>query len=434
MRNLSAAYLLALLAFVSACTSSPDPSPNVVDPAAITIQPAVATIYPGVPITLLITGGTGSYVVASDNQGTIPIAVAGVGHELTVIANPVSADTVVNLTVRDTGTAPAKTATLTVRPGTIANAVTITPSSSACQPAGTNPPPVICSGGEALVTATISQAGIPLPARGMRFEVVSGEVRFITTPVGVTPEVLSTTLLTSSDQLGLARVRLRVLANAPDQNALIQITDPETLAYQRVVVQVRQFTGTGNPPFFAVPSSLTFTGPFIGRCAENAGTDIAIFGGLPPYTVVNANGVIAISPTNSFVGASGGTFSARTFGATCFTNAPVTITDSAGRTIIVTISNVEGTQPAPAAPISLSPATLTLGCMQTGSVAVVGGTTPFAAGANSGLVTLAVTDRTVSVTRAGPPGPGAGSTAVTLSVTDGTSVGTAVVTVPTTCP
>ncbi len=427
LRRLPAAALCALATVLAACGGSPGPSPNVVDTTAITVLPASATIYPGGVTTLRITGGTGSYLVASDNQAVVPIVTTtAVGRQLTVVANPVSADTTVTLTVRDTSTTPRATVTLTVRPGTIANAVTIVPASNACEPA-------ICSGGEALVTATISQAGIPLPGRLVRFDVVSGDVRFIVSPPGTTGEVLALSTTTTSDQAGLARVRLRVLANVPNQTALIQITDPETGSLLRIAVNVRQFTGTGNPVFFAIPESVTFRGQFIGQCAGNSvATDFVIFGGTPPYNVVNANGAIFVSP--NVVQASGQAFTARLVGSPgCFTDLPITITDAAGRTIVVRVSNVEGTNPAPAAAVGLSPTSVTIGCGQSASFVITGGTTPFSASSNNGLVTAAVAERTVTVERQ-PGGTGMGNMTTTITVTDGTAPATGSVISPATCP
>ncbi len=70
------------------------------------------------------------------------------------------------------------------------NDVTITPSatqSASCSPA-------LCSGGDAEVTVTISQGGIPLAARGVRFEVVSGRLHASSiAAAGIAPEPLGDT-------------------------------------------------------------------------------------------------------------------------------------------------------------------------------------------------------------------------------------------------
>lgn len=423
------AVLLAFSTLIAGCGGSVGPSPVVVDPLTITVQPASAVIYPGVATTLVITGGTGSYSVVSDNQAVVPIVSPATGHSLTVIANPVSADTVVNLSVRDTGTAPQKTVVLTVRPGTIANSITVAPVSTACAPA-------ICTGDEALITATISQAGIPLPARGVRFDVISGDVRFIGTPLNTTPDAMSQ--ITVSDAAGVVRVRMRVLPGVADQTALIQITDPETLAFQRVAITIRQNPGPGGTSFFVVPSSLTFTGPSANVCATDPVSSITIFGGTPPYNVV------ATAPLSGggIVMTSGTPVSIRGNGSTCFTNVPVTVTDASGRTIVATFSSAPGTGPAPATRVSILPATggAITSCGGSISLAIQGGATgaTFGVASSSSAVTLSIADRTITATRAVPgvagPSPITSPTTVTVSATDGLTTGSASITVPGSCP
>jgi hypothetical protein len=95
----------------SGAVSGPAP---VNDPTRITILPATATLYSGAPTTFVISGGTGSYIVSSSNQAVIPVSGSVTTGTLILVPNPVIADTPVTLTVRDTGTTPLATATLTV--------------------------------------------------------------------------------------------------------------------------------------------------------------------------------------------------------------------------------------------------------------------------------------------------------------------------------
>jgi hypothetical protein len=428
-----AAVLLALAALLAACSGSPGPSPNVVDPAAISVQPAAMVIYPGVPATLLINGGTGSYVIASNNQSTLPIASAGVGHQVTLIANPVNAETVVTLSIRDTGTTPLVTATLTVRPGTIANSVTVAPVGTTCNTTATPPVLFLCAGGEALVTTTLSQGGVILPARGARFDVVSGDVRFIVTPAGATGEALSTTTTAVSDQNGVVRVRVRALAGAAPQNALIQITDPETLAFQRVVVPITQAPGPGGQSFFTIPTATTYSGPFVGQCATNPSSDVVVFGGTPPYNIVSSSGSLVVSP--SVVATSGASFRVTAIsGAQCFTNVPVTITDASGRTTSVTFTNQEGT--AAQTPVTLAPTTFGLSCGGSVSFAIGGGTPPFSASSSHPRVAVAVSGRTITATRLTGDAPAAVHPQTgAVGVTDGNTTDSATSSaIPQNCP
>src|SRR5206468_7535006 len=78
--------------------------------------------------------------------------------------------------------------------------------------------------GDAEVRVTLTQNGVPLAGRPVRFDVVSGDVRIITSPAG-SPETLGTSGTTTTDSSGTARMRVRVLTDAPAQTALIQVTD-----------------------------------------------------------------------------------------------------------------------------------------------------------------------------------------------------------------
>src|SRR5437868_1556460 len=187
-------------------------SPVVNDPNKITILPATATLYSGLPTQFTITGGTGQYIVSSSDQAAVQVSGAVPGGMLLVVPNNVIVDTTVTLTVRDTGSNTPVSATLTVKPNPVANNITITASGTQ----GGSCAPAICSGGDAIVTATISQGGIPLPARGVRMEVVSGDFRFIVSPPDQS-EVLATSTDVVTDQTGKASARIRVLADASNQ-------------------------------------------------------------------------------------------------------------------------------------------------------------------------------------------------------------------------
>src|SRR5258706_9549055 len=170
IERLACAALAAMLfAVLASCGSGAvGGNPPATDPARVTILPGDGTvIYSGQPATFTLSGGTGAYIVSSSNPSVLSVdSAARNATSITVVSNPVAADTTVTLSVRDTGTAPVATASVTVKPGTINNDIQITPSStqsSGC-PAGT-----LCSGGDALVTVTLSQAGIPLPGRLGRF-------------------------------------------------------------------------------------------------------------------------------------------------------------------------------------------------------------------------------------------------------------------------
>src|SRR6185312_6798891 len=70
----------------------------------------------------------------------------------------------------------------------------------------------VCSGGDAEVKATLSQAGVPLTGRTVRFDIVSGDVGIITSAPGL-PETTGTTATATTDSTGTARIRIRVSPN-----------------------------------------------------------------------------------------------------------------------------------------------------------------------------------------------------------------------------
>lgn len=408
-------YLFAAFAFlgvVSCGGGGVSGPPPVQDPSRITILPGIATLYSGVPTTFVISGGTGSYIVSSSNQSVVPISSSVTGNALVVTPNHVGADTEVTLTVRDTGTTPTASATVVVRPGTVSNEVTITPTSTQ----GLGCAPAICSGGDAEVAVTLSQAGAPLIGRAVRFDAVTGDYRFITSSSASPIEVLETSTTVVSDQSGRARTRIRVLPSAPNQTALLQVTDTNSGAFQRTSFAIAQATGT-SPGFFAAPASLTFAGTRQGECA---GTNISgmfyVFGGTPPYVISNTFSGLIVRPDT--VAGNGGSFTVTPTGS-CLNNIPVVIRDAAGRTTTVSVSNVEGTVPVPA--LAASPSTVNLSsCDATANVQVAGGRGTYFVASGSDSLVATVSGSTVTVRRRNPSGPAA--PAGNIGISDGTSV------------
>jgi hypothetical protein len=417
-----ALFGLAAALLVASCGSGAVGS-VVVDPTRITVQPgsdgSPTTLYSGLPTTFTITGGTGTYIVSSSNQAVVPVSGPIVGNTLTVIPNPVVTDTSVVLTARDTGTTTPTSVTLLVRPGTVSNMITIAPGSSACAPA-------ICSGGDAVVTTTISQGGIPLPARGVRFDVISGDVRFITSPAGA-PETTALSVTTVTDETGAARARLRALDTAANQTAIIQITDLGSGAYQRTTVLIAR-ASAGQVGFFTVPESVTFTGPDNTRCATGLSSEIFIFGGAPPYTISNSAPAAFLTNTNT-VNFSGGSFRVTTTGI-CASNVTFAVTDAAGRTSTVTLSNQLGSNAPPPAPLGVFPGSLTLtSCSARASAVIVGGkSTSYVAASENSIVLATVTGSILTVSRAPGTFPPSSAITVNVNVSDGTSVFTVPVT------
>ncbi len=362
------------------------------DPTRITILPSTAILYSGLATTFTVSGGTGSYIVSSSNQAVVPVSGTLDRTTFTLVPANVTVDTSVTLTVRDTGTAPVATASLTVRPGTVANDITVIPSTNQ----GGNCAPAVCSGGDAVLTATISQGGNPLPARGVRLDVISGDFRFITSPPNLA-EVLEATTTVVTDQNGAVHARLRALPGAVNQTAIVQVTDLGTNAFRRATFQIAQSTGS-SPGFFTVPDSVAFTGPNDQTCAStSARADVYIFGGTPPYTVGNGGSAFGVS--QNVVSQSGGSFYVVPNG-TCSSGVAIPVMDASGRTAIVTASNALGTLAVPE--LQLSPNVVTLSdCSAQASVSVAGGTGSFTVTSGSGALVASpnINNRIITISR-----------------------------------
>lgn len=416
LRTFAAALAIAGLAAcgggVGPAQSVPDQQLIVILPASTATAPVVA--YSGLPTTFSITGGNGSYIVASSNQAAIPSPGSFVGSSFTIVPNPVTTETTVTLTARDTSTAAAVAATVTVRAGTINNEITITPTNTQ----GGNCLPAICSGGDALVSVTLSQGGIPLAARGVRFDATSGDYWFIvTSPTGV--ETLAKSATVATDETGRARTRLRVTAGANNQTALLRVTDLGSSAYQQTSFTIAQATGS-SPGFFATPESVMFTGPRVDQCARGVSSNFFVYGGTPPYTISNTSSAFTVTPTS--VSAAGGSFTVTAQGGCVDPGLPIGITDSTGRNISVTVGNQLGTAEVPA--LVVAPETITLSdCDTVANVTVAGGTGFYLQPASgSGNVIASIFGNTVSVRRLNPSGPT--TSPVSIGISDGISVKT----------
>jgi hypothetical protein len=337
-RRLAAGALAVLASVVLAsCGSGAVSSTSATTTSGpITITPPTATLYADLPTVFVVNGGNGSYIVTSSDQQVVPAvgSLKGPGP-FTVVPNQVPADTPVTLTVSDTAGSTPASAALTVKPRTVSNVVTVTPSASQSAACGT----AICSGGDAEVKVVLSQAGVPLVGRTVRFDVVSGDVRIIDSAPGA-PETLALSGTTTTDSTGTARIRVRVLSDATSQTALLQITDVSSGFTQRTSVAIAPGS---NAPLNAQPSTIVFQGVDAGTCASGIRADVIVFGGRPPY-LVSQPGSFSVSPT--IITSNGGRF---TVGATgqCTSGSQIAVVDANGATVSVTASNTLSALPPP---------------------------------------------------------------------------------------
>lgn len=374
-RRLASRAALALVSvMLASCGSGGVSNDNATAPGTgpVTISPDTATLFSELPTTFALSGGSGSFVVTSSDQNVVPVASNIRVNRFTVVPGDVGSDTSVTLTVRDANNATAvpATAALTVKPRTISSTITITPSSSQSAACGS----AICAGGDAEVSAVLSQAGVPLAGRNVQFDVLSGDVRIITSAAG-TPEVDSLSGTTTTDSSGTARIRIRVLAGAPPQTALLRITDLASGFSQTASVAISSLT---NAPLSAQPNSIAFVGPNTGACATGVSADVIVTGGNPPYSISQPAGFI-VNPT--VVDSSGRRFTVTATGQ-CSTGSSIAVVDASGGSVAVTVTNAPGTFTPP--PFVVAPTTVTFtDCGQSAGVVLAGGTGNFFAAGNN---------------------------------------------------
>ena len=361
---------------LGSCGSGAVGAPPAPDPAAgtpLTVSPPTAVLFPDLPTTFTITGGTrgiSGFTAFSSNTAALPITASVTGSIFTVVANSVTADTAVDITVRDAANAAA-TVKATIKPSSLLNQITFTPFGPTATGCGTN---ALCSGGDAQIVVKAVQNGVVLRNRSIRFDTFKGDFQLVILATG---EKVSS-LLINTDEQGEAAVRITANVGAATQVATLQTMDVTSgLARRYNFNIVQQVSGAGI--LSTLPSSdVTFTGAkgapgADGSCPIGATVDYYIFGGTPTYTVVSPlPGVASVTP--GIVGTNGGRFTAQVNG--CGKVAFI-VTDATGRTIetssLVSVQGAKGDAVIPTPPaLTVTPTSLSIACGKSGSVSVTG--------------------------------------------------------------
>ena len=417
---LARAAIVVATALVAGCGSGAVSAPPSTAPGGpITVTPDTATLYSDEPTTFLVTGGNGNYLVLSSDQTALPVAGPFTGNSLTLVASQVIADTPVTLTFRDTvGSTPA-TVTTTVKPRTITNLVVVTPSAGQSAACGTS----VCAGGDAEIAVRLNQGGIALANRTVRFDVISGDVRIITSAAG-SAEVLALSGSTVTDSTGTARMRVRVLADASSQTALMRVTDLGSGFTQTTSIPI---AASSNAPLTVLPTSISFTGPDFNTCASGVSADIIVLGGRPPYQITQPSG---FTVTPALVTNSGGHFTITANGVCAETGAfadtggvLVAIVDANGANTSIRIFNNRAPVAGNAAPFAVAPTNVTLdSCNAVATVALIGGAGPGSYFSASGSSAVRVDIGTNAATIRRASGTTTTTSSIPVAFSDGKTV------------
>ena len=464
-RTLAGLVALAGLIGLSGCGGGSGAPDNVFNsPGNLAIQPTALTAYSGTPATVTVSGGTPPYTVVWSDQSALPVQSNG-GDTFTVFPNAVATATSVTLTARDAQGTSVSSA-VTVNPSTLINSLKLKADgySSTCpNPTGSANPTdevvstFICSGQTGSVAISLASPVGGVVGRLVRFDIVQGAFQIFTELPGQTPTfALSYTVPT--DASGTAVARIRAIPGASQQTAIVQATDVITGAFVRGTFVIVSTNNANAADLVVVPTTVTFTGPDTQTCSTGVSSTFYVFGGQPPYTVVQAFPQALLLST-SVIPVSGGGFTVTTTGACPFTNDALVITDAAGHTVTATANSAFGTLPPPPVttpiPITVTPSTIpALACAIPFTVLVSGGgsitTTGNTQTVKSATFVVAVSNPSVVTAvpsgTASPisialarvaPGPSPTPTSVSLFISDGSqskTVNIPIATPGTPCP
>ena len=400
----------------------------------LTVSPSVGTIYAGVPFPFQIAGGRKPYSLTSSEPGvlSVPSQIDSNSFEV-VAANPGVIDAglqpgdlpvrTVNLTVRS-GDGQAVTAVMKVAQNFLTG-YGISFSPITCPIATTATGIQSCAGGESSVDFSAVFNGNLFGDRTFQLKVLKGPFQFIFPPGGD-----GSTVNVTSDHTGRVHAIIQATAGVRTQLGVIRVTDLASGVNTDFVFTI---VGTSNNGVLTmIPDTITFTGNLTTDCGTGQ-SSFFVFDGSPPFTALSSNPSILVNGSSS---TNPGIFTVNVgLQAPPCPTGTIVVTDSAGARGTVDVKSVAGTRTPPTPPtFTVAPTAITLGCASSGSVSAVGGSGAYSTTSSSTLVTAAVSGNTVTITRAGPAGPGAGTMTSTVAVTDGSTIQTVDVTSPATCP
>jgi hypothetical protein len=406
---------IGLISGLSACGSGAVGSPPDTTPVASTplaVSPPTADLFPDVPTTFTITGGKPGYSAFSSNSVVLPVTATLPSATFTVIPGPVTAETTVDITVRDTANASAS-AKATVKPSTLNNQITFTPSA----PAATGCGAALCNGNDAQVVVRAALNGVALRSVKIRFEAIQGS--FTISSGSCVPPSTPTSCTVPTDNQGEAAVTVVANKDAQTQFATLKVSDGvQSRNYSFNIIQ--QTSGLGI--LSVLPStSVVLQGlrgvagvaAGAGAC-PNAQLSYSIFGGTPPYTVVSSLPQVAAVANSPF----DRTFSVTVSNATGCGQAVFVISDFTGRTIQTAVLDLQrgpdSVSSTVDSPFLVSPQSLTL-CPNSKAGVTLSGTGTYVA-----AIGTSIKDNIVTL----DPPSGSLPAAVTFTRTTGVVPGT----------
>jgi hypothetical protein len=428
---LGVALTVCASVFLGSCGGGGAATNGGVEGATLAILPAAGVIYAGVPVTFTVTGGRPPYTLSSSDPTLIAVPTSLNGHSFEVDApNPSVIDTGIPV-----GGLPVRTVNLTARDATgqtAAASIQVARNfltgygfdfvSTACS----TPPPSSGTGGSTAVSPTAgcdtvveifaTVNGNIQANQTFRFDVVTGNFSFVDPATGNTTNTYTTT----TDHNGVATAIIRVPSNAGAQVGVFRITDVQT-----GVSTTNAFTIGGNSnttSLTAIPSSFTFTGALTTDCGTGVG-DFFVFGGSPPYAAQSSDPNVTVRAVDRNSQPGEFELTANNPGI-CLTNATIVVTDAVGAHTTVTVTTSPGsTAPPTPAARDAQPTSVTLGCGQSASVTVVGGSGSYSATSTQADVKAIVSGHTVTITRAATdPAGGPFNTSSSVNITDGATI------------
>jgi len=405
----------------------------------ISVSPENGFFFAGIPQTITLQGGRKPYSITSSDPALIEVPSVVDGYSFQVVPNnPGVVDPSTS-----TGQVPTKTVEISVRDSTgILVKATIQVAQNFLTAYFASFPTTSCPAAAGSSTGISPQAGCDVDLRftsvisgnlvgdrQYRVEVVTGSFQFVN-PLGT--NTTTPTYTTTSDHQGNIDAIVRVPSGVPSQVGLVRLVDVQSGASNTYAFNI---TGATGATLTAIPSTFHLTGPDAQHCGTGS-ADVYIYGGAPPYAGVSTDPhilVTAVSPDTN-PGQFRFSISDSSF---CLNPGVLIFTDSIGNRVTVNVTTDAGSATSTALPLTLAPSTLTLGCNQSGTVAVVGGVGGYITVTSSPRVRATISGSTLTIQRltADPPSPPAPivTSPVTVFITDGTTLLQVSVTVPTSC-